>query len=263
MGEHLVPHSKYIARGSENWGIRLSSLLPPNELDKDINLDSVRRVGLLKLDMGYKRRGRVNEQDLYDPYPTLNAADTIFTSIISVLTELSFGRFSAIFGVEGGANDVSYDICREHLRDICDFINLFFRPEGRVVYTANFDFDITWGELRTHLLTVVSKDNLSMLYALQDALLTIRNQAPIFWNSQGFMLEPLYFGSLYHLLVDKYANITRPALQINLNVDLRHVSLPSIMPGSPSNLLKHIISYNFNVLMRNCLGKALYCMEAS
>lgn len=262
LGEHIAPNSKLIARGPESFGLRLTSLVKNFLSIDELTKETILSQGVLSLQNKNRNGYLLNEQDYFDPYPNDNCSDSIFNTLVSLITELSFNRIS---NVEGGGGDLlpaSFALVRRHLTDIIDFLTDYYDLNGRVIHTANFDFDITWSTLRGHLRNVLTHDDNTLLTALQDALLTMRNNSPLFWNSNGFNLEPLFFGSLYSLLEDKYAHINRPPLEVDINLDLRHVNLPSLMPGTSSGLLKQIIMKNFSTLINNTLGKCLYLFEA-
>lgn len=254
LGRNLYPEQlEYVSKNDKQWVYRINSLL-----DK-ISPDAISRGAYF------------NEVDanFYDPFPNLNPSDA---SLYLLLVALSDFMLDSTYSRISSHNQD----CRYPAGIIAGVVNFWkdcFNPKGRVVQSANFDIDKTWGDLTLLLedaynmscAVILDPDGAgaevtfsNLRKAFIEGLRNFRDKHPIFWSSSGFKLLPMYFGDTYCLLRSKYAGETRKELVIPHLLDVKYIPTPPVLNSAVSSSIRGIILSNLNIMMYNTLGKAYY-----
>lgn len=247
-----------------------------------------------KVDMvGYQFNHSVNEQDFFDPCPTLNVFETIYYILTGVVTDLMFLRFNAskltaedyytsmkaIADIQLFYTDViskaENHLVTDHARLIVDYKWSEFRDKLDAAFKTATDFlkQAHFEDIDDNSLSNGRSSDLKRKafkgYALTDdqvsrvlqSIGSLQSDTKIFWNEHGFVVTPLYFGSVIRLLRDKFNNRPRVPLMNwnpNINLLLSSESVPMVKDTTIGSNITESINRTFKVLFHNILGKRLY-----
>lgn len=212
-----------------------------------------------------------SECDFYDPYKGASAEQASLQLLLGVLTDIILSRASSY----GAGQHKDYDMSARIIIDVYNFWKDYFKENGRVNLNTNYDIDKTWSDMikifepvipyaeKVYELGLdVNNKELSSIQAsfenqFIEAMKNVRNNAAVFWNAYGFEMEPLYFGSPYDLLADKFCGRSRLDMpQVNFG-SINRVQMPEMIPGS-KQMMRPRLEQNLKTLLFNLLCKQLY-----
>lgn len=258
FGKNMFPRFIDFVEGSDtHWRFKVNSLV--NKVDsavlKIISLFNIRDI------------------DFYDPYPNLGYEDSLLMLLTGVLSDVML--YSSL--LQGVETDVNISKSCETVLGVYQSIKKELNGKGRVHLSANFDIDKTWSEILEYLKPTVDfieslGDTVSSIDAVNftkftqlftDGLKLFRDNHPIFWNKNGFVLQKLYFGNIERYLQDKFAGRVRTPIQEMGDLDIRYVSLPPVLTGLVSSTIRNHILTNIECCFYNLIGKMLYDSSVS
>lgn len=243
--------------------------------------------------IGYQFLFGLNEQDFYDPCPSLNVFETIYSLLTGVYTDLKMSSLNQ------EADKVDWLTSLSILSKIELFYTKYLVHAMNVLVTehARLIIDYTWGDFYNKMkpafefartkLDVISKGMTSIndkdlekgffelerrsysdisitsdeIATLLNTIGSLQSNANIFWSEHGFNTTPLFFGDAFKLLEDKlYGRPRMPMTGWNPGMDLiiPGNALPAVKDSTIATNIKRMIVNNFKVLMYNMLGKRLY-----